>query len=97
MRSKENMFRRAAEDDLRVAAEAGTSSQIAEIKEPKNKAEIRRKILGRRDIAVQSAKDPVVDNKEFFSSRKNFNGDDKVNNDKKPVTIKKKFETDRSE
>ena len=96
MRSKENMFRRAAKDDLHPTPEVGTGIQIAEIPDPKNKAAIRRKILGTRETTVQSAKNPINDNKEFFSSRKSFGaGADSMAGDKKPGQAKK-FQTDSS-
>lgn len=72
--------------------EIPNSIQIAEITEVKSKAEIRRKILGTREIAVQSAKNPVIDNKEFFSSRKNFD-QNLVAGERKPA-FGKKFQTE---
>lgn len=88
------MFRRAAKDDMNPTPEVNTGIQISEISDPKNKAAIRRKILGTREIAVQSAKNPIIDNKEFFSSRKTFGaGVDSITGDKKPGQVKK-FQTD---
>ena len=96
MRSKENIFRRAAKDDLKPVPEMSTGIQIAEIKDSKNKADIRRNILGTRDTVVQSAKNLVGGNKEFFSSRKNFGHDHGVGETEEKKTLQiKKFQTDR--
>lgn len=64
---------------------------------PKDRADIRKRILITRDMVVQSAKNPVIDNKEFFSSRENQDGvGPTVQDSKIQALIKKKCETDRS-
>lgn len=95
MRSKENLFRRAAKDDLQAQVAPSTGIQIAEIKDVKNKGEARRKmILATRENTVQSAKNPIIDNKEFFSSRKNFNPNQETTVETKKIPHAKKFQTE---
>ena len=101
MRSKENLFRRAAKDDLQQDRSIGNKMEIVENGktgkiEAKNKAEIRRKILGTRDIVVQSAKIEGHQNKEFFSSRKKFGADQEIDTQVIKVSTIKKFQTDRN-
>lgn len=83
------MFRRAAKEDLKVP-DANTGLEMAK---SKGKAEIRRKILGNREILVHSAKLPVEETHEFFSSRKKEKSTQGWSGTKKrPV----KFQTDSS-
>lgn len=81
------MFRRAAKEDLKQQDQA-TGLEMAK---SKDKADIRRKILGNREILMKSAKVDVGVSNEFFSSRKHHDPKRSQPDGKKSVI---KFQTD---
>lgn len=85
------MFRRAAKEDLKQPDPQNTGLEMAKAKE--KGADLRRRILGNRDIVMQSAKVNVAENKEFFSSRKQF-GSGMTGVDPKLMKGPIKFQTD---
>lgn len=83
------MFRRAAKEDMK-SSDQPTALEMAK---SKNKAEARRRILGAQDFKIHSAKNPEVNTKEFFSSRKDLDGKD-WREDEKGGKNQPKYQTD---